>query len=578
MSSTGARRRNSIDTRVIEGLIKNEEEFVNSLKVFGPDSSVHAIPGQSQGGSTVSANENRPKISDLGTISGDHLIDFAIVNDRFIDINVNGNLTLTFTNIPTLLLCTLRFYIRSTDPIITVGGTIVSGVGSSPLVSTDVDDFLDITIGSTDQETIFIGTVKKNDKSDEAPSVPQNITTSNHSDSSVTLSWEPPADGTLPMLYDVLYSTSAAETDGVPDSPINDPSTLDLTDLSVIIDGLSAATTYYFWVRAKNDLDASEYVGPIQTNTDGSYTAGDVGFSLTAIDFNTIRASWTQPDGKQLKFTLKRDFGGGVTETVVNNDVPAEEATNTYDDNLLEPNTEYDYIFEVRNEFGTLISTINASETTDPLAAPTVVFENVGVRLKFTITLPADVNVAELEWSPSNSVDVNGRFTVSPVVRQIARPVGVSGQTNVEFTSQILNKSTTYYGHAKLIKNTADGPWSTTASATTSDVSVPSQPGIIVTSPATGQVRIALDFNDLVSTGEWIVVSYRPQASVGPYTPFQTYYRDNPPADDLDANEDEIEVIRSGFTPGEQYTFRADAWNQSGPAANSDFDNVLVDT
>lgn len=68
---------------------------------------------------------------------------------------------------------------------------------------------------------------------------------------------------------------------------------------------------------------------------------------------------------------------------------------------------------------------------------------------------------------------------------------------------------------------------------------------------------------------------------MGPYTLQDEYERDNPPPDDLDADEDEIEVIRSGFTPGETYTFRAEAVNQSGPndgGTDPDFDNVLVDS
>ena len=163
--------------------------------------------------------------------------------------------------------------------------------------------------------------------------------------------------------------------------------------------------------------------------------------------------------------------------------------------------------------------------------------------------------------------------------RQITRPIGTTGETDVIFTTGIVLADTLYYGHAKLQKNEFEGAFSSIASDTTNSVNPPSRPGIVVTSPSIGSVRIKLDFNDATSTGELIVVSYRISTTVGPYTAFHTYSRDDPPADDLDEDEDKIEVIRSGFTPGETFTFRAEAYNQSGPSAGGpDSDNVLVDS
>jgi len=99
-----------------------------------------------------------------------------------------------------------------------------------------------------------------------------------------------------------------------------------------------------------------------------------------------------------------------------------------------------------------------------------------------------------------------------------------------------------------------------------------------MSSSSIGEVRIKLNFNDGTSTGEWIVVSYRIATEVGLYTPFETYFRDALPADDLDVDEDEIEIIRDGFTPGETFTFRAECFNQAGASTGgADTDNVTVD-
>jgi hypothetical protein len=449
-----------------------------------------------------------------------------------------------------------------------------SGVGSSPLISTVSGDFLDLSLESTDQINVTVLSVKKNDDTGDIPGVPENIITSNHSDTTVTISYEPPLTGGLPVTYDVEYSLSPAETGGVPDSHIVDPSTKNLSDLSVVVSGLSPGTAYYFWVRAKNNSGESVYVGPIQTNTDGSYNAGDVGFTLVILDFNTIRASWTQPVGKQLRFTLIRDLDTPL-ETVVDDDTPASGASNSYDDDLLDSNTLHNYIFQVRNEFGTLISIILASATTDPLPSPSTVLSlSGGVRLQFAVTFPAQITLAKIEYA------TDAGFT-NPVPIDFARPLGDWSIQSVEnFITNGLVKSTQYFGRVKFVKNGVAGSFGNTTptDVTTSNVNPPAKPGIVMSSPATGQVRIKLDFNDGSSTGEWIVVSYRLQASVGPYTAFETYFRDDPPLDDLDVDEDEIEIIRSGFTPGESLTFRAEAFNQSGASlGGADTDNVLVD-
>ena len=165
---------------------------------------------------------------------------------------------------------TLRLYIRSADPIITIDGNIASGVGSSPLIETAVDDFLDISLSSTNQTDVIIGTVKKNDKTDEKPSVPQNISALLVSDLAVELFWSDPATGTLPITYEVAWSTSNAgnATDG-PDTPAAGSPDTGITDHNHIVSGLTIDTTYFFWVRAVNSEGNSDYVGPHEQATLG---------------------------------------------------------------------------------------------------------------------------------------------------------------------------------------------------------------------------------------------------------------------------------------------------------------------
>ena len=520
-------------------------------------------------------NRESGKVQSLGFISSSFVVDFYVHSSDQLYATVTDDVTITFRNIPENLEVGMRLFIKTDNPTITIGTDTLTE-------SVITNDFLDLVIVSSDQSTVTVQSVKKNDESAAAQvlNVPRNVTITDHTDTTIKVSWDTPDNGSLEnLLYDVQYSTSSAETNNTPDSPITNSATKDLTAQTVTISGLTAATAYYIWVRSKNSDNESAYVGPIQTNTDGTYTAGDVGFSLAATAYDTIQASWTQPTSKELRFTLKRNLGGNVTETIVNNDTPLSGITNTYDDTNLDPETVYNYIFEVRNEFNNLISTISGSATTLEIPTPTVAFVNVGARIKFTVTLPADVYRAKVQWSTGNAVDADGEFTTSPVTRNVVRPIGSgTGELNVDYTSEVLLPSTVFYGHAKLAIIDDDGPYSTAASVTTSSVSPPSRPTIDVTSPASGQVRIKVRFNDNTSTSEFVTVSYRQSNSVGPYTPFESYYRDSPPSDDLDSREDRIEIIRSGFTAGDSLTFRAEAWNVGGVnSGGGDTDNVTVD-
>jgi len=162
--STRASRQTNNEIRMIKFQKKNTRDLIESLRIGAGSESARAVGGsgsESESGGSPSTIPNTTKVKELGDITSPLVIDFGIYDDRTLTGNVNGDTIITFANIPILLLTTLRLYIRSTDPIITIGGTIVSGVGSSPLVTTAVDEFLDITFWSTDQSTIIIGTVKK---------------------------------------------------------------------------------------------------------------------------------------------------------------------------------------------------------------------------------------------------------------------------------------------------------------------------------------------------------------------------------------------------------------------------------
>ena len=272
--STRASRQINNETRIIKFQKKNNRDLIESLRVSAGSESARGIGSsgsESESGGSPSISPNIAKAKELGDITSPLVIDFQIYDDRSLTGNVDGDTVITFANIPTLLLLSLRLYIRSTDPIITIGGTIVSGVGSSPLIVTAIGDFLDITLSSTDQSTIVIGTVKKNDKTEEAPNPPTIISVNPRSTTEIDLFYSQPTVGTLPIKYDVAFSLTNAgnSTDG-PDTDAPGSPDLDVTTNKYTVPGLVEDTTYFFWVRATNDQGNSDYDGPFEGKTVGA--------------------------------------------------------------------------------------------------------------------------------------------------------------------------------------------------------------------------------------------------------------------------------------------------------------------
>lgn len=514
--------------------------------------------------------------TELGNVEGTINIDFAEFDQRRIFGNAIDDLSLTFTKpVPIPLSLALRLYIKVNDPVITIDGTIVSGVGSDPLLSTEIDDFLDITLESSDGNTINILTVKKNDETaaDVVPTFPRNLETVDHTNTSVGLKWIAPGIGSLPITYDVEFSTSSVENpDGSPASPIDTIS--DIDDTEVTVSGLEPATTYFFWVNAKGPAGESGFVGPAETNTDASYTAGDVNFSIISPNFSIVRASWTQPDGKRLRFTLIRDLGSNVFETVVNNDVPSENDTNTYDDENLDPLSQHNYIFEVRNEFGILISTITTGITTQDLPQPVFSLNPQGRALRIVVNMIAGINLCDIER------DIVVTFDERVARTSINKTVAIDTEQQVVEITSALSQQTLFFVRTRFRKNEFIGPFSDAQSITTGKDLPPSPLRRFDARPGGSRtVEIDLQFEDDPGRNESVILSFRLASSIGEFTEFQgnIISRDFPPANDTDDREDRIEtkIQSNSFPTGVLLTFRAVVSNLTDTSF-SKVDNVTI--
>ena len=495
------------------------------------------------------------KTPDLGDISGDFNVDFDAYNERQLFGNQVGAIAaITFSNVPDTLSLNLKLYMTSAiRTSLTVAGTLIFNAISDPynLGRIDQNDFISIELeSSTGSTTVNIISVKKNDESeaaDVAPNKPGNIYAISNTNSTVDLSWDQPTIGTLPITYNIAWSTSSAgdSTNG-PTTPAPNSPITGVTENLRKIESLLAATTYYFWIQGVNSVGSGEYAGPQQTNTEGTTNPGNVSFSVANTDFRTNTIIWSNSGTESLLFTLFRTDADGSNRVTFQT-----RSTNTgtwVDTYQLNPSTLYRYTIQVYNEYNTQLGAITADATTPTIPAPTFDLTVVnGRRLNFKITFPAYTSLVEIDYS-LNSLFPVGEFTR----RRYARPIGdwTIPSTPTDYQTSDLNRGVTYYARARIIKDGQNGTYSPTENVTTLIPPVPERISTIDNSTApSGLLKIDVRFGDRNSVGESAVLTFRDSGSVqGYYTyPGFVWSRDNPPADDLDpTDEDSIQCVRGG--------------------------------
>ncbi len=506
------------------------------------------------------------KTPDLGDISGEFNVDFDAYNERQLFGNqVGATAVITFSNVPDTLSLNLKLYMTSAiRTSLTVAGTLIFNAISDPytLKPIRLNDFLSIELeSSTGSTSVSITSVKKNDESeaaDVAPNKPGNIYAISNTNSTVDLSWDQPTIGTLPITYNIAWSTSSAgdSTNG-PTTPAPNSPITGVTENLKKIEDLLAATTYYFWIQGVNSVGSGEYAGPQQTNTEGTTNPGNVSFSASDTDFRTNTIIWSNSGTESLLFTLFRTDADGSNRVTFQT-----RSTNTgtwVDTYQLNPSTLYRYTIQVYNEYNTQLGAITANATTRVIPAPTFDLTVVnGRRLNFEITFPAYTSLVEIDYS-LNSLFPVGEFTR----RRYARPIGdwTIPSTPTDYQSSDLNRGVTYYARARIIKDGQNGTYSSTENTTTRIPPIPMRIRSVTSVDApSGLLRINATFRDSVSVNESAVLTFRDSGSVQRYYAYPGFVwsRDNPPEDDLDpTDEDTIQCVRGGGGYGASGTITA---------------------
>jgi titin len=296
--------------------------------------------------------------------------------------------------------------------------------------------------------------------------------------------------------------------------------------------GLSAATQYYYRVRAHNAGVNSGYSNEANATTNDTAPAAPSGLTAAAASSSQVNLSWIDNSTNETGFKIERKTGAGAYAQV---DTVGAGVT-TYSDMGLTAATQYYYRVRAYNVVGDSAYSDEANATTNgtPPAAPT------------GLTATASNTQVTLAWTAStNATSYNVKRATAA-----GGPYAsvVTGVTTTGYTNTGLANGTTYYYVVSAVNANGEGANSAEASAMTA----PAAPTGLTTTPGNAQVSLAWS----ASTGATGYNVKRATTSGGTYTTIVTGVTATSYTD-------------TGVTNGTTYYYVVAAVNASGESPNS---------
>ena len=504
------------------------------------------------------------ELNNLGEISDNIIIDLNTVSKDFLSTVIAASSAITFSNIPDTLFLEFKTIIKTTGVNLSIEGTSLNSTPNSG----DVFVWTIQKLGAG--ASIVISFQTYDEKINFPVTLPQDFTFAAVSDEEIRATWNPPETGNVPISYDLWVSTEGTvDSDGNPNGT-NLTKYEGITDLTRLISGLTHSTTYYGFIRAKNIISTSLFVGPIQTNTDVPLTASDISLTIESPDFQTISGSWVTPENRDYRYDVKLTEGG-VTETIRNNS-----RSTSFSRNRLKPNVSYSYLFEVYNEFERKILSVTGTVTTGSLPVPTLTLSVSGTSITAEVVIPVGVSEIKLEAADHENTNSDGSFQNARDSRTIKRSSGSDLSTTETITDIFSNRnsSTVYYVHCASEFLGELSEFSSTESITTGAFLAPGNVSSVrATSPDTGQVRLKWRWFSTFR-GEWASVTRFRQGVEG-HVDVDDFFREND-SRDLDERENRAEFLLENQPSDEQWVYVVTPRNQTD-TGGADTDSVNVE-
>jgi hypothetical protein len=260
-----------------------------------------------------------------------------------------------------------------------------------------------------------------------APAAPSGLTAAAVSDTQIELNWRDNSDNEDNFHFQVSTDGITWTTDIYPARDVT----------TFLVWWLVPSTTYYFRIRAVNQVGASDWTAAVSETTDA--ISGDVPDAPTDLVATTASTSqidltWTDNSADEDGFAIWRSEGLDERPLYTQIDTVAADEV-SYSDTGLKSDTEYFYFVTAYNEFGSSLTSNIDSDTTTAVVAPGVPTglagsEISGQRAYYTFNSSAGATGYKIKWNIdgglSKIVDVGGVLNWTSGVVDIDKTIYVS--------------------------------------------------------------------------------------------------------------------------------------------------------
>jgi titin len=285
------------------------------------------------------------------------------------------------------------------------------------------------------------------------PAAPTNLSASNVSQQSLTVSWSTPGGPLTGYVLDMATDngfTSIVQT-------LNPGSGATSQGVS----GLTANTTYYFRLKAQNNGGESAYSATLQTTTLPNLPGAPTAFTAAPVSSSQINLSWTNGGGQtalELQVSTNSNFSSGVQT------LPLDASATTTSVTGLAENTTYYFRLRGQNVAGySGYAQTQGTTFLNPPAAPSGLSANA--------TSP---NTVQLNWT-DNATNEGGFYVEQSTAGGGFTQIAQLGPNTTTLTVNGLSENTPYAFRVRAFNAAGTSNFSNTASVTT-PYSLPAAP------------------------------------------------------------------------------------------------------
>jgi hypothetical protein len=373
------------------------------------------------------------------------------------------------------------------------------------------------------------------------PAVPSDLRAEAVSQSEIQLTWKDNSNN------EIGFKIERAPTEEGPWQEIDtvQPNTTAYSD-----DGLQIFTTYFYRIRAYNNVGDSAYTDTVNATTWDFPPVGPSNLVAAAVTGYQVQLTWNDETGNEAGFRIERALNPGGPWTNVGQ-VGAN--IENFIDSTVEPLTAYSYRAVAFNSGGVSPYSNVASVTTPnaPPRPPT-----------FLIGTTISSSRIDLTWTDNSNTETAFLIERAPAFYGPWVQVGTTGANVTSYSDEGLNFATTYHYRVRAYNQEGYSAYSNPVSAATF-YGLPSAPVNLVASADTSNLEVVLSWTDTANNEFSFNIERSIVSADGPY-----FLVGN-----VSANASTFE--NHNLLPCSTYYYRVRAYNTDGYSAYS---NVAIAT